>query len=226
MKNIIHGCLQITLLIICTTLSLHAHPGGHGHGASRIWTLTDGSTIQGSFLHAKENQVHVEQADGTIFKIELDRFSEADRQFVAQRQASIERVNKFFQSLQFVAQKGPSLLSKPLPLPNPRAADARTLQAFEKTLQLRWDDDFFYVGSNGMPDHPMMVGIRAWQQQVPMPQKYFGDNAWRIPLHPVPAKEPQTAKGNFYAARSRSVNGVPIFKPTQQPWRRCLLGGN
>lgn len=215
MKSIIRSCLTIAVLILGTTLSLHGHPGGHGHGASRVWTLTDGSTIQGSFLHAKENHVHVEQADSKVFKVELDRFSETDRQYVAQRQASIERVNRFFQSLQFVAQKGP------VP-PAQAAAAAKTppppmleyFKPFEKTLQLRWDDDFFYVGSNGMPDHPMMVGIRAWQQQVPMPQKYFGDNAWRIPLHPVPAKEPQAAKGKFLrGAIALAVNGVPVFNP-------------
>ena len=40
---------------------------------------------------------------------------------------------------------------------------------------------YAYVESNGMPDHRMMVGIRAWQQQVPIPQPYTGRNAWRIP---------------------------------------------
>ena len=72
---------------------------------------------------------------------------------------------------------------------------------FAAALKLRWDDRHYYVGSNGMPDHPMMIGIRAWQQQVPLPQKYFDDNAWRIPLHPVPAKEPASAKNRFLARR-------------------------
>jgi phosphatidylethanolamine-binding protein (PEBP) family uncharacterized protein len=65
-----------------------------------------------------------------------------------------------------------------------------------------------------MPDHRMMVGITAWQQQVPLPQKYFGENAWRIPLHPVPAKEPAMIKGRFLrGAIALAVNGIPIFNP-------------
>ena len=74
---------------------------------------------------------------------------------------------------------------------------------FEKLLHLRWDKDFLYVGSNGLPEHPMMVGIRSWQQQVPIPQKYLGDNAWQIPLHPVPAKQPMSTKSNFCVVQSR-----------------------
>ncbi len=66
-----------------------------------------------------------------------------------------------------------------------------------KAIKTRWDDRYFYVESNGIPDHRLMVGITAWQQQVPLPQSYFGENAWQIPLQPVPAKKPQLAKGNF-----------------------------
>jgi phosphatidylethanolamine-binding protein (PEBP) family uncharacterized protein len=60
----------------------------------------------------------------------------------------------------------------------------------------------------------MMVGITAWQQQVPLPQPYFDDNAWRIPLKPVPAKEPAMIKGRFLrGAIALAVNGIPIFNP-------------
>jgi len=37
-------------------------------------------------------------------------------------------------------------------------------EPFKDNLKFRSDDDWFYVESNGMPDHPMMVGISAWQQ--------------------------------------------------------------
>lgn len=90
---------------------------------------------------------------------------------------------------------------------------AKAFLPFAK-LDLRADAEFLYVGSNGLPDHNMMVGITAWQQQVPLPQKYFDDNAWRIPLHPVPAKEPVLIKGRFLrGAIALAVNGVPIFNP-------------
>ena len=90
---------------------------------------------------------------------------------------------------------------------------AKPFLAFTR-LVLKWDKDFLFVGSNGLPDHNMMVGITAWQQQVPLPQAYFGDNAWRIPLHPVPAKTPAMVEGHFLrGAIALGVNGIPIFNP-------------
>jgi phosphatidylethanolamine-binding protein (PEBP) family uncharacterized protein len=90
---------------------------------------------------------------------------------------------------------------------------AKAFLTFTK-LDLRADGEFLYVGSNGLPDHNMMVGITAWQQQVPLPQPYFDDNAWRIPLKPVPAKEPAMIKGRFLrGAIALAVNGIPIFNP-------------
>lgn len=110
--------------------------------------------------------------------------------------------------------------ASPLQLAAASAANAasapRTAKAFLPfpRLDLRADGDFLYVGSNGLPDHSMMVGITAWQQQVPLPQHYFGDNAWRIPLKPVPAKEPAFIKGRFLrGAIALAVNGIPIFNP-------------
>jgi phosphatidylethanolamine-binding protein (PEBP) family uncharacterized protein len=93
---------------------------------------------------------------------------------------------------------------------------AAAFAAFEKTgaVACRRDDRFFYVESNGVPDHPLMVGIRAWQQQVPLPQKYVGANAWQIPLHPVPAATPALTKDRFLrGAIALAVNGIPIFNP-------------
>ena len=92
-------------------------------------------------------------------------------------------------------------------------AQSKAFQLFPK-LDLKWDNDFLLVGSHGLPDHNMMVGITAWQQQVPLPQNYIGDNAWRIPLHPVPSKNPVSIKGRFLrGAVALAVNGIPIFNP-------------
>jgi hypothetical protein len=99
-----------------------------------------------------------------------------------------------------------------VPSTPPALADA--FAPFAGSLKLRWDEQFLYVGSNGMPNHQMMVGITNWQQQVPLPQSYFGNNAWQIPLHPVPAEKPITIKGHFLrGAIALAVNGVPIFNP-------------
>jgi len=73
----------------------------------------------------------------------------------------------------------------------------------------------------------MMVGITAWQQQVPLPQKYSAENAWRIPLNPIPAKQPMSAKTNFFrGAIAIAVNGIPIFNPIKNDGKTdTLLAG-
>lgn len=104
---------------------------------------------------------------------------------------------------------------------------ARPFEKFSSTVKTRSDEKNFYVESNGLPDHPMMVGITAWQQQVPLPQKYTGANAWQFPLFPVPAKEPMSAKTGFFrGAIAIAANGVPIFNPIKNDGRTdTLLAG-
>jgi hypothetical protein len=97
------------------------------------------------------------------------------------------------------------------------SASARLMQsafgAFPK-VKTRSDGRHFYIESDSIPDHNMMVGITAWQQQVPIPQPYTGNNAWQIPLNPVPARNPLSAKNNFFrGAIALAVNGIPIFNP-------------
>ena len=76
-----------------------------------------------------------------------------------------------------------------------------------------WDSTYFYVGSYGIPAHEMMAGITAWNQQVPIPQCYIGNNVWSIPLNPVIADTPiPVNQTNFTrGAIALAVNGVPIF---------------
>jgi hypothetical protein len=114
----------------------------------------------------------------------------------------------------------------------PKRAEASGIaKAFEpfvelKAISVRSDDRYFFVESNGIPDHPLMVGIRAWQQQVPLPQKYTGDNAWQIPLEPVPAANPVTTKDRFLrGAIALAVNGVPIFNPLNNRGEDAFLIG-
>ena len=99
---------------------------------------------------------------------------------------------------------------------------------FEKRgdIKTRRDDRWFFVESNGVPDHPLMIGIRSWQQQVPLPQKYVGDNAWQIPLNPVPAANPATTKDRFLrGAIAVAVNGIPIFNPLNNRGEDALAIG-
>jgi Raf kinase inhibitor-like YbhB/YbcL family protein len=105
---------------------------------------------------------------------------------------------------------------------------AKAFEAFVKTkaIRTRWDENYFYVESKGIPDHQMMVGITSWQQQVPLPQLYAGENAWRIPLHPVPAKNPLSTKNRFLrGAIALAVNGVPIFNPLNNRGDDAFLFG-
>jgi phosphatidylethanolamine-binding protein (PEBP) family uncharacterized protein len=134
-----------------------------------------------------------------------------------------------------VRQKAPPAVASRFQLTanaKPRRADGTDIaKAFEpfvelKAISVRSDDRYFFVESNGIPDHPLMVGIRAWQQQVPLPQKYVGDNAWQIPLEPVPAANPATTKDRFLrGAIALAVNGVPIFNPLNNRGEDAFLIG-
>lgn len=76
------------------------------------------------------------------------------------------------------------------------------------------DETYFYVESDGIPDHEMMVGITAWIAQVPIPQPYAGDNAWSIPLTTKYAENPVSIEENFQrGAIAIAANGIPIFNP-------------
>jgi len=93
---------------------------------------------------------------------------------------------------------------------------ARPFLAFDD-LDVTWDDDYVYVGSDGLPDHPMMVGIRTWNQQVPLPQPFRGDNVFRIPRNPKLLDEPRETV--LIGPIAIAVNGIPIFDPTTQGGR-------
>ena len=90
--------------------------------------------------------------------------------------------------------------------------------AFQPNAITSWDANYFYIESKGIPTtHDMMVGIASngWQQQVPIPQCYYGDNAWSIPLNPILAATPVPVNAQHFTrgAIAVAVNGVPIFNP-------------
>jgi len=103
---------------------------------------------------------------------------------------------------------------------NRAAKIQKHFEPFKGKVSFSSDDRFAYIESRGIPDHPMMIGIRAWQQQVPIPQAYTGTNAWRIPLNPKIAANPVSAKSAlFRGAIALAVNGVPIFNPIKNDGR-------
>ena len=218
-------------------LSVHAaaHPGGHSHGdsdnpaASRTWTLSDsGAHWHGTFVSAKDGRATFQRDDGKVISIAIEQLIESDREWIANRLAEIERLNQSTPSV-VLAQNRPRPRSGARVTPESEDPPLihQHFTPFRDTLGLRWDERFYYVESNGLPDHSMMIGITAWQQQVPLPQSYRGNNAWRIPLHPVPARQPMSAKNNFFrGAIALAVNGVPIFNPIKNDGRTdTLLAG-
>jgi len=168
--------------------------------------------------HQAANETrHEETAAATA-----DELSDANRLWLELQQFQIQRLNTESNVRMLALQT-----RKPQSAGASQPSIATFFTPFKKQVELRWDRDFLHVESNGMPDHDMMVGITAWQQQVPIPQPYFGSNAWQIPLHPVAARNPMSAKTNFFrGAIALAVNGVPIFNPIKNDGRTdTLLAG-
>ena len=83
---------------------------------------------------------------------------------------------------------------------------------YKPAITTKWDATYFYIGSNGLPSHNMMIGITNWQQQVPISQPYTDNNSWSIPLQPAYATTPLSTKTNLMkGAVAIAVNGIPIF---------------
>lgn len=83
---------------------------------------------------------------------------------------------------------------------------------YKPGISTKWDDTYFYIGSTGLPNHNMMIGITSWQQQVPISQPYTDNNSWSIPLQPAYATTPLSTKTNLMkGAVAVAVNGIPIF---------------
>lgn len=89
---------------------------------------------------------------------------------------------------------------------------AAAFQLFSKSVTAKVSGRYLLVECDGLPNHDMMIGIRAWQQQVPLPQPFVGENAWRIPLNPTISDDPiSVLKSPLRGAIALAVNGVPIF---------------
>ena len=186
----------------------------------RSWTHASGHTrIRASFVAMHGDLVQVRRENGDLLDIKLKALSGADRAWVEERRAEITELN---------AGNGVLLLAMQAGERGPARREApgifQAFQPFHDTLKLRWNDDFFYVESNGIPDHPMMVGITAWQQQVPLPQPYHGTTPGGFRCIRCRQIEPMSAKENFFrGAIALAVNGVPIFNPIKNDGRTDTL---
>ena len=73
--------------------------------------------------------------------------------------------------------------------------------------------DYSKIASRGMANHVMMNGITATNLQLPIPQKFVGSNAWKIPLLPTINATPTAVNDGPVGV---AINGVPIFNPCKQ----------
>lgn len=225
------SCATWTLLLIFAVNAAVAHDGEqdghHEHSAlpaDRVWSVAGSSqSIQGHFVSLNGTRVLIRQSDGLLRPVELRRLSVDDQAWVARRHQQIRQINSWTPAVLPTASAN---MAAAAVLDNLKLLEA-SFRPFADAVKTRSDNDFFYVESAGMPDHQMMVGITAWQQQVPLPQTYTGNNAWRIPRQPVPAKQPLSAKTGFFrGAIAIAVNGVPIFNPIKNDGRTdTLLAG-
>ncbi len=193
-------------------INVNAHPGHDQLALSaRTWHVMESEVpLVATCIAVRDNSVQLRTSFGKLVTLPLDKLSDQDRQWVEARQVQIRKINNSNQPITLVSF-APEVKGNVQP-----TAIAKAFDPFEKlnAIRYRMDESYFYVESNGMPDHPMMVGIRAWQQQVPLFQKYVGDNAWQIPVLPKPAAQPATTKNRFLrGAIALAVNGIPIFNP-------------
>ncbi|MBY0262872.1 MAG: YHYH protein [Phycisphaerales bacterium] len=154
-------------------------------------------------------KVSIERENGDVVVFPLAELTAADKVEAEKRIAEVKAINERL-AARAAAQPAPPMNDPGKP---PQAAPFDLFAPFVKT---RWDDRWLYVESDGLPHepwtYPLMVGIKSWQQQVPLPQAYTGNNAWQIPLKPELADRPISGKTQLYrGAIALAANGVPIF---------------
>jgi hypothetical protein len=236
----------VVLSIVGAGAACGAHPPGadgahagarHGATASgdRAWkNAKTGAVVHGAFLSSRSvdgaTLVSIERADGEVVRIALEDLAPEDRAEARRRMDAAARMQAGGVAAPALAGAGAGPAGADAPGAKPEQAGP--FEAFGPHVAVRWDERWLYVESDGLPHvpggalgtfaytHPVMVGIRAWQQQVPLPQNYRGENAWRIPLRPELAARPVSAREQlFRGAIALAANGVPIFNPIKNDGR-------
>jgi hypothetical protein len=64
-------------------LKLHAHEGGHfSEGAFlKVWHLKNGQNVSGNFLYSTKSEIVLEQIDGNLVKIPIEKLAKNDLKF-------------------------------------------------------------------------------------------------------------------------------------------------
>lgn len=211
-----HASYFRLFLVIClsgmgTTLA-QANPFNDGPNM-RDWQFASGKTsFTGAMVSHDASHITLRLRNDRLVTMPLVRLSDSDQDWV--RNHDKQRKQPTLSTIKFVSSpsNAPTLLERP--------EAAKHFDPFKKQrVKTQWDREFLYVTCDGIPDHEMMVGITAWQQQIPIPQPYRGTNVWQIPLKPTPASEPYTSENRFRGAMALAVNGVPIFDPIKNDGR-------
>jgi len=220
MKNLFQTTIAALALTCAFAALAHDDPSAASFPL-RLWKDAAGKPIhEGSFVAARDNELIVQDRDGAFVAIELDRLGSTDRALAEEKREHVRGLNTspIRQTAAVGSARVPANSGSHLGLME------AAFGAFAPKVRTRSDARHFLVESDSIPDHPMMVGITAWQQQVPIPQPYTGANAWQIPLHPVKATRPMAAKEHFFrGAIALAVNGVPIFNPIKNDGRTDTL---
>jgi phosphatidylethanolamine-binding protein (PEBP) family uncharacterized protein len=206
----------ISIALVVGSMPCHAHPPGgdhDDHGPVPTWhDVARHRTLEGWLLTTHGDSITIDLHDGgtaTVAITDLD----ADGQ--ARAHAAAARAHRMHEAAQ------PSTAAARMASARSAVAasdpwQAEVFRMFGPSVRTRWDADWLYVESDGLPHEPlavtMMVGIRSWQRQVPLPQDYSGANAWQVPLKPRLADTPVDGRKELRkGAIALAANGIPIF---------------
>ena len=211
----------------------HSH-GERDHNSVHVWQDERNKLdLEGWLLTVRDSGVTIDLHDGGTATIAMADLNDQDR---ALAQAQLARVRAMNQSAAMVTTNvGNNNFSNPTDnvrfanLPTAAATQsaspinplndpwqAAVYKLFAPSVKTRWDSQWLYIESDGLPHAPldftMMVGITAWQQQVPLPQNYTGANSWQIPLKSTLADKPISGRTQLRrGAIALAANGIPIF---------------
>ena len=213
--------LRIALLVVGLAVLPGINASAHfGHDDTiplPAWKFQDGRELSAYVLKSSDGKVWLVDALDQTQVVDLSTLDVAGQQLIKHTRSRLRLINSApiaqvpLKENVFAFPLTGLMETTSIKKPEPEAA--KIFAKFEG-LKTHFDDNYIYIESNGLPEHPMMKGITAWQQQVPLPQAYVGDNAWRLPLKPVPAKTPASIKNHFLrGAIAIGANSIPIFNP-------------
>lgn len=189
---------------LLTPEALARHDGHEPAPHPRVWRdERNARSYSGELLAATATHVTLALSGGARVQVAIDDLAARERaQALAVRQR-VEQLN---------AQPLDVQVAAPTTVP----WQSECFRAFAPHVRTSWDARWLRVESDGLPHEPLaftpMVGIRTWQQQVPLPQPYSGASAWLVPLQPRWAETPISARTHLRrGAIALAANGIPIF---------------